>query len=127
MECSARSTPSLNEARLGSPKPAARTTRGENSAPAHTGNQARLRRLQAKLTVGSVDDPLEHEADAAADRVMRMADPKIYHSAPPAVSRKCEECEDEEKTGALQREAATGMTAGAAAAPASVASVLARS
>lgn len=39
------------------------------------GNQARLRRLQAKLTIGAVDDPLEAEADAAADRVMRMTGP----------------------------------------------------
>ena len=37
-------------------------------------NQANLRRLQAKLTIGPVDDPLEHEADATADRVMRMSD-----------------------------------------------------
>jgi hypothetical protein len=29
------------------------------------------RRLQAKLAVGAVDDPLEREADAVADRVMR--------------------------------------------------------
>ena len=31
--------------------------------------------LQRKLTIGSVDDPLEHEADRVADRVMRMPDP----------------------------------------------------
>jgi hypothetical protein len=31
--------------------------------------------VQTKLTVGGSDDPLEHEADRAADRVMRMADP----------------------------------------------------
>ena len=28
--------------------------------------------LQRKLTIGSVDDPLEHEADRAAEHVMRM-------------------------------------------------------
>lgn len=33
-----------------------------------------LHSLQAKLTVGSPDDPLENEADAMADRVMRMPD-----------------------------------------------------
>lgn len=55
---------------------------------AHTGNQANLRRLQAKLTVGAVNDPLEHEADAAADKVMRMADPGISHAAAPTLSRK---------------------------------------
>jgi hypothetical protein len=40
------------------------------------GNQALLRQLQAKLSIGAVNDPLEHEADAAADRVMRMPEPK---------------------------------------------------
>jgi hypothetical protein len=34
-------------------------------------------RLQARLAVGAVDDPLEREADAAADRVMRMVDPAL--------------------------------------------------
>ena len=33
--------------------------------------------LQTKLVVGSVDDPLEREADEVAERVMRMADPDI--------------------------------------------------
>jgi hypothetical protein len=40
------------------------------------GNQALLRQLQAKLTIGAVTDPLEHEADAVASRVMGMAEPK---------------------------------------------------
>ena len=31
--------------------------------------------LQTKLQVGSVEDPLEHEADCAAERVMRMPEP----------------------------------------------------
>jgi Domain of unknown function (DUF4157) len=31
--------------------------------------------LQAKLEIGAVDDPLEREADAVADAVMRMLDP----------------------------------------------------
>ena len=30
--------------------------------------------IQAKLEIGAVDDPLEREADAVADRVMRMPD-----------------------------------------------------
>ncbi len=46
--------------------------------------------LQRKLAVGAVDDPLEHEADAMADRVMRM--PETHF-----VQRKCAGCEDEEK------------------------------
>src|SRR5262245_45077694 len=30
-------------------------------------------RIQAKLTVGAANDPLEHEADRVADHVMRMS------------------------------------------------------
>jgi hypothetical protein len=33
--------------------------------------------IQRKLAVGPVDDPLEHEADRVADRVMRMPDPGL--------------------------------------------------
>lgn len=45
--------------------------------------------IQCKLTVGAPDDPLELEADAMADRVMRM---------PGAlVQRKCDACAEEEK------------------------------
>ena len=76
------------------------------------GNQAYLRRLphppsglQAKLAIGPVDDPLEREADTAADAVMRMADPTLSPSrASPMLSRKCAACEDEEKH-SVQREA----------------------
>jgi hypothetical protein len=60
------------------------------------GNQALLRRLQARLTIGAVDDPLEHEADAVAEQVMRAPDPA---SGPveTRLSRKCDTCEAEEK------------------------------
>ena len=37
--------------------------------------------LQTKLVVGSVNDPLEREADEVAERVMRMADPDIVGSS----------------------------------------------
>lgn len=50
--------------------------------------------VQRKVAVGAIDDPLEHEADAVADRVMRM--PKRG-----MVQRKCAHCEEEEKS--LQR------------------------
>jgi hypothetical protein len=54
--------------------------------------------IQAKLKVGAVDDPLEHEADHVADQVMRMPAPDVpIAAAPSQVSRKCAECEDEEK------------------------------
>ena len=45
--------------------------------------------IQRKLAVGAVDDPLEHEADAMADQVMRMPEPNF-------VQRKCAHCEDDE-------------------------------
>jgi hypothetical protein len=44
--------------------------------------------IQAKLKVGAVDDPLEHEADRVADQVMRMPAPELSAAAaPPRVSR----------------------------------------
>lgn len=46
--------------------------------------------IQPKLTVGAPDDPYEKEADAVADKVMRMPS----HSF---VQRKCTDCENEEK------------------------------
>lgn len=42
--------------------------------------------LQRKLEVGSTDDPLEREADAVAERVMRMPDPS---PATTVLQRKC--------------------------------------
>jgi len=65
--------------------------------------------LQAKLVVGPVDDPLEREADRAADRVMRMAAPApIAQPSPPQLSRKCEACEEED-TQKLQKKSAGGL------------------
>jgi hypothetical protein len=76
------------------------------------GNQAALRRLpatplrlQPKLEIGAVDDPLEREADAMADAVVRMPDPALAVSpAPPPVSRKWAACEGDDKR--LQRKPA---------------------
>jgi hypothetical protein len=45
--------------------------------------------VQRKLTIGAVNNPLEHEADALADTVMRMPEPNF-------IQRKCPHCEDEE-------------------------------
>jgi hypothetical protein len=45
--------------------------------------------IQRKLSIGAVDDPLEQEADAMADTVMRMP-------TQPFVQRKCSHCEEEE-------------------------------
>jgi hypothetical protein len=56
--------------------------------------------IQAKLSIGTIDDPMEHEADAIADRVMRMPEPSFsaaYAGGDQAVQRKCSHCEEEEK------------------------------
>jgi hypothetical protein len=90
------------------------------------GNQELLRRLQPKLTIGAVNDPLEHEADAVAERVMRMPDPAIVSSvSPPRISRKCTACEqDEAQKVQTKRE---GAQVGEGEAPASVHEVLSAS
>jgi len=88
------------------------------------GNQTHLRRLQAKLRVGAVDDPLEREADAVADTVMRMPDPaSVGATAEPVLRRKCEACEDEDKT--IRRQGADAAVAGGFEAPDVVSEVLA--
>jgi hypothetical protein len=75
--------------------------------------------LQRKLAIGAVNDPLEHEADLVADRVMRMPDPASIATAPssaPKLQRKCScgssssgECESckKEKEGMVQRSASS--------------------
>lgn len=68
--------------------------------------------LQAKLTINQPGDQYEQEADRVAEQVMRMGEPDIAHSVPPAiqrlesgtqdrstaksVQRLCAECEGEE-------------------------------
>ena len=52
------------------------------------GNVQRLP-IQRKLSIGAVDNPLEHEADAMADQVMRMPEQSF-------IQRKCAHCEEEE-------------------------------
>ncbi|MDQ6664542.1 MAG: DUF4157 domain-containing protein, partial [Acidobacteriota bacterium] len=56
-------------------------------------------RIQPKLVVGEVNDPLESEADRAAEHVMRMPDPAAITapSGDMVLQRKCEACEGEEK------------------------------
>ena len=52
--------------------------------------------IQTKLKVGTIDDPLEHEADRVAEQVISIpASPSTALTAPPQVSRKCVECEEE--------------------------------
>jgi Domain of unknown function (DUF4157) len=65
--------------------------------------------IQAKLKVGTINDPLEHEADSVADQVLRMPDPGVsVASAPPQISRKCDDCKDEET---VQKKEAESQTA----------------
>lgn len=67
--------------------------------------------LQAKLRVGPVDDPLEREADAVAERVTR--------TTAPTVQRKCAACAAEDDTEVRLK--AAGPAAGAAGGSADVA------
>ena len=46
--------------------------------------------IQRKLSIGTVDDPLEYEADAMADQVMRMPESNF-------IQRKCARCEEGEQ------------------------------
>src|SRR5262249_14693373 len=51
--------------------------------------------IQRKLEVGAVDDPLEHEADRVADRVMLMTDAP---AGGPMLQCKCAACAEEEQS-----------------------------
>jgi len=58
--------------------------------------------VQPKLTINPPNDIYEQEADAVADKIMRMTDndtgqSNFFRPAVPAINRKCEHCEDEEK------------------------------
>ncbi len=59
--------------------------------------------FQPKLTLNQPNDVYEQEADAMADKVMRMPDPTVSNNFffKPAISslqRKCAQCDEEEKT-----------------------------
>ena len=85
-------------------------------ALASLGNQTHLRRLQAKLRIGAVNDPQEHEADQVADTVMRSA-------GPASLQRKCAGCEEEEKP--VQRQAGSAGDVDGGEAPSAVHDTLA--
>jgi hypothetical protein len=58
--------------------------------------------FQPKHTVNQPNDIYEQEADAVADKVMRMPNPgyndsSFFKPAPAIVQRKCQHCEEEEK------------------------------
>jgi Domain of unknown function (DUF4157) len=55
--------------------------------------------LQRKLMVGSASDPLEHEADRVAEKVMRMPTPLLPVGAGPVrLGRKCAACDEAART-----------------------------
>jgi len=70
-------------------------------------------RVQPKLQVGPVDDPLEREADRAADAMMQGEAAGALSRAAPAAQRMCAECGAEED-GRVQRKCATCAGEGAA-------------
>jgi hypothetical protein len=63
------------------------------------GNQGRLRqlstpRIQTKLEIGAVDDPLGHKADRVAEQLMRMPEPSLdVRGSPLRISRTCAACD----------------------------------
>jgi outer membrane protein OmpA-like peptidoglycan-associated protein len=57
----------------------------------------RFRLLQTKLRIGTLNDPLEREADYVADQVMRMGLTNVPSSGPRQVQRKCAACQKEEQ------------------------------
>ena len=62
--------------------------------------------LQAKLKIGTDNDPLEHEADRVAEQVMWMPAPEVTHtSAPLQINHKCAACEAEEEEKLQKKEA----------------------
>jgi hypothetical protein len=80
--------------------------------------------LQAKLVVGAVNDPLEREADRAAEQVMGQSQPGPDLSAGAVrLNRKCSSCEAEEDEGQVQRMPGAKRCAGGAA-PSLVSEVL---
>jgi hypothetical protein len=76
------------------------------------GNQALLRTeepgIQTKVAIGRRDDPLEREADATADRIMRMtsSDPPSPAPAPSQIQRADGALEEESDEREVQRKAA---------------------
>ena len=64
--------------------------------------------FQPKLTINQPNDPYEQEADAMADKVMRMEQPGVQLKPLPItqIQRKCTHCEDEENK--MQRKEING-------------------
>ncbi|HEX6848773.1 MAG TPA: DUF4157 domain-containing protein [Chitinophagaceae bacterium] len=69
----------------------------EAPSVAPVSNVANTLPIQPKLSIGAVNDPLEHEADAMAKKVMNMlVVPGISKTNTGNVQRKCADCEKDE-------------------------------
>jgi hypothetical protein len=79
--------------------------------------------VRTKLVVGSVNDPLEHEADRMADQVTRMSAPSPTATGE-TLQRKCTACEEEEPGEALRVKQRDPLESSGAEAPSVVAEVL---
>ena len=64
--------------------------------------------VQAKLRIGAIDDPLEHEADRVAEAVLASAPAPAPSPAPGLLQRKCAECEEEEQHETVRRAVRSG-------------------
>ncbi|MGN6533176.1 MAG: hypothetical protein ACTHK0_15645, partial [Ginsengibacter sp.] len=64
-------------------------------------------RVQPKLQINQPGDQYEQEADAMADKVMRMSDKDVsqrsFKTSNTTVQRKCAECEKEDEEKKVQR------------------------
>ena len=79
--------------------------------------------FQPKLTINRPNDIYEQEADAVADKIMRMKDVEMLQAkvSPLTVQRKCAACEEEENNVQMKGE---GNTGGIITAPSSVSKVI---
>jgi len=100
------------------------------TAAGYWGNQAALRRLtqiaprvQCKLEIGAVDDPLEAEADRVADEAMQASSFSVSVGSQ-FLHRKCGACEREEDEEKKLRMKSDGEAEAAGQAPAGVHEVL---
>jgi Domain of unknown function (DUF4157) len=66
---------------LSAPNSCGQTHPGDNGHPGLVSRHVGRLPIQAKLEVGSVDDPLEREADRAAEHVMRLPDPTVSRNS----------------------------------------------
>lgn len=67
-----------------------KSTAKESESSAASAPTPKTVSIQARLAIGAVNDPLELQADAMAERVMRMPEAGL-------IQRKCTHCEEEEK------------------------------